>query len=180
MFKLACILALALTVAAAGGNSPSPYKGQESRDIKALSEQEVSDLQTGEGMGFAKAAELNGYPGPAHVLQLAEQLELNAEQLANTEEIFRDMKAQAIEAGKDLVEQERELDRQFQEKAATMESLRLSLAGIADLRAELRRIHLHAHLQQAELLSDAQIRAYYRLRGYGGSDRHVGPPAHPH
>jgi hypothetical protein len=25
----------------------------------------------GEGMGMAKAAELNGYPGPAHVLSLA-------------------------------------------------------------------------------------------------------------
>ena len=60
--------------------SQSPYMGQESREIKALSPQEISDYLLGRGMGLAKAAELNGYPGPAHVLELAVQLEITSEQ----------------------------------------------------------------------------------------------------
>ena len=42
----------------------SPYAGQESREIKSLSPAEVDGYLAGAGMGFAKAAELNGYPGP--------------------------------------------------------------------------------------------------------------------
>jgi hypothetical protein len=52
----------------------SPYAGQERHDIKSLSPQEVTALLAGQGAGFAKAAELNGYPGPAHVIELADQL----------------------------------------------------------------------------------------------------------
>ena len=43
---------------------PSPYAGQESRAIKALSDSEIDDLANGRGMGLAKAGELNGYPSP--------------------------------------------------------------------------------------------------------------------
>ena len=45
-----------------------PYAGQQARTIKALSDDDLAALRKGEGMGMAKAAELNGYPGPAHVL----------------------------------------------------------------------------------------------------------------
>jgi hypothetical protein len=44
----------------------SPYAGEQGRAIKALSQKEVSDLLDGAGMGYAKAAELNRYPGPMH------------------------------------------------------------------------------------------------------------------
>jgi hypothetical protein len=70
-------------------NSQSPYASQESREIKSLSPQEASDLLAGKGMGFAKAAELNGYPGPAHVLELAAQLQLTPEQKTRTETLFK-------------------------------------------------------------------------------------------
>jgi hypothetical protein len=46
----------------------SPNSGQESQEIKALSESEIADLLAGKGMGWCQAAELNGYPGPKHVL----------------------------------------------------------------------------------------------------------------
>ena len=61
---LACVL-----TGAAAQTTPhaSAYAGQQSRAIKSLSEQDVDDLLAGRGAGFAKAAELNGYPGPAHV-----------------------------------------------------------------------------------------------------------------
>lgn len=57
----------------------SPYAGEEAREIKALSPSDIDGLIAGRGMGYAMAAELNGYPGPAHVLELAEQLELTAD-----------------------------------------------------------------------------------------------------
>ena len=48
----------------------SSYAGQQDREIKSLSAAELHDLAEGRGMGMAKAAELNHYPGPAHVIEL--------------------------------------------------------------------------------------------------------------
>ena len=42
---------------------PSPYAGEQGREIKALSTKDIDDLTQGRGMGLAKAAELNRYPG---------------------------------------------------------------------------------------------------------------------
>lgn len=56
----------------------TPYAGMQSRPIKALSDQQLSDLRAGRGMGLALAAELNGYPRPSHVLELANQLGLSS------------------------------------------------------------------------------------------------------
>ena len=58
----------------------NPYAGDQARDIKALSQQEVKQYLSGAGMGFARAAELNRYPGPMHVLELSDQLALTPEQ----------------------------------------------------------------------------------------------------
>jgi hypothetical protein len=55
-----------------------PYAGLEARSIKTLSDQQIGDLRAGRGMGLALAAELNGYPGPMHVLELADALGLSA------------------------------------------------------------------------------------------------------
>lgn len=49
------------TAIAAVGN---PYTGQENREIKALSPQEIEGYLNGLGMGYAKAVELNQFPGP--------------------------------------------------------------------------------------------------------------------
>src|SRR6187402_2754729 len=62
------------------GAAASPYAGQQSHEIKALSEQELRDLLAGAGMGMAKAAELNRHPGPMHALELAGPLALTAQQ----------------------------------------------------------------------------------------------------
>jgi hypothetical protein len=39
-------------------------------------------------MGLALAAELNGYPGPIHVLQLSDKLGLTPEQKARVQSLF--------------------------------------------------------------------------------------------
>ena len=54
------------------------YAGQQTRVIKALSLQETQDLLDGKGLGLAKAAELNGYPGPMHTLEHADAMKLTS------------------------------------------------------------------------------------------------------
>src|SRR5437016_10994444 len=103
------ILILASTAAPA----QSPYAGMQTRSIKALSAQQIDDLKAGRGMGLALAAELNGYPGPAHVLELSEKLALSAEQQMRIQALFDSMKAESTPIGARLIEQEGALDLQF-------------------------------------------------------------------
>ena len=163
--------ALAITAFAA---TESPYAGQENREIRALSQQEVEDYLNGKGLGYAKAAELNHYPGPSHVLEVAKELSLTEEQTKRTQAIFNVMKTQAITLGQQLVEKERALDRQFVNESIEPGSLEALLSDIGALQAKIRYVHLSAHLEQKALLSHHQIRLYDQLRGYGAahSDGH--------
>jgi hypothetical protein len=77
----------------------APYAGQQTRAIKALSDDERADYMEGRGMGLSKVAELNHYPGPRHVLDEAGTLGLSAEQLAETRSIWAAMDAKARELG---------------------------------------------------------------------------------
>lgn len=176
--KLIIAIALALP-AFAQATSPSPYAGQESRQIKSLSPSEQADLLAGKGMGLAKAAELNGYPGPAHVLELASHLGLSAEQLATTRALFTSMEQRAKELGRQLVAAEQSLDALFASKQVTPTQVEQSLAAIGDLQAKVRAAHLLAHLEQARILSAEQNATYARLRGYShGSEQ--GDGGHEH
>lgn len=157
----------------------SPYAGQEGRDVKALSPQEIEDLLVGRGMGFAKAAELNGYPGPAHALELADRLELDAEQIAAIRGVHQRMEAAARTLGADLVARERALDRLFAQGHIDPASLAGITAEIGRLWGELRRVHLAAHLETRVRMSEAQIHRYKTLRGYvGGATGHGGGYRH--
>ena len=169
-------LALLLTLLTASVSSiaASPYAGQESREIKALSPEDVTSLLAGKGMGFAKAAELNGYAGPAHVLELATELGLSSDQLRDTKALFESMSLRAKTAGKKLIGRERELDRMFASKDIDSTSLSPLLHEIASLEAEVRDAHLAAHLAQVKILSDEQNARYVALRGYGTSTSHQG------
>ena len=163
---IAPFVALLLSACSTQHTSVSHYRGQEQREIKALSPTEVSDLLAGKGMGFAKAAELNGYPGPAHVLELAEPLQLSPLQRAETEALFERMNSQARRLGAQLVQAERELDASFRERRINAEFLAQQLEHVASLHAKIRNAHLHAHLEQARILSAEQTAKYVGLRGY--------------
>ena len=159
-------LLAALLCAGAVLATPSPYVDAQQRAIKALSAQQVEDLLAGRGMGYAMAAELNGYPGPKHVLELARPLQLDAGQRAASEQLFERMAQRARQLGAERVAVEAELDAAFAEGAIDERRLQRLVARSARLEGELRVLHLQAHLAQRELLDARQRSAYQRLRGY--------------
>jgi hypothetical protein len=144
----------------------SPYSGETGRPIKALAPREVSGLKAGEGMGYAKAAELNQYPGPMHVLELAAGLNLSAEQKLLTANLLKSHKAEARALGEELIAAETELDALFRDKLVSVESVKRLTLKIGEIQANLRASHLLTHLQQTALLNPVQISEYQKLRGY--------------
>ncbi len=178
MLQACSISPIAATSSPSHGSAASPYVGQQARAIKALAPDEVDALLAGKGMGLAKAAELNGYAGPAHVLELAVPLALTPEQKQQTEALFASMQARAQTLGAALVSEERKLDDAFAGKTVTPERLVASLDAIAALQARLRAVHLEAHLAQVEILSTEQNLRYASLRGYGNGAGHDGKHRH--
>lgn len=144
----------------------APYAGLQKRDIKALSEQQLADLRAGRGMSLALPAELNGYPGPAHALELADPLQLSPEQRSKTQALFDQMQREARALGEELIVAERALDRLFQEKRVTPDSLASATALAAAAQGRLRESHLRYHLAMVEVLTPDQVAQYQRLRGY--------------
>lgn len=144
-------------------------RGMQSREIKALSDEQITDLKAGRGMGLALAAELNGYPGPRHVLDLADKLELSAEQKERMQKLFDSMKAEAEPLGEKLLAQEAALNKQFAEHTITPESLKAATAEIGLTQARLRDTHLKYHLQSVNILSAELAQRYSMSRGYTSS-----------
>jgi len=149
----------------------SPYAGEENRSIKSLSAEEIEALEFGRGMGFAMLAELNHYPGPKHVLELAHDLELTPSQLTTTKALFAEMQRNAISLGNSLLQAEKDLDREFESGTIDAESLNLALANIGSIRTQLRYVHLEAHLRQRPVLTTKQLVKYDNLRGYRDAEQ---------
>lgn len=159
----AAILAAAVLTAA------SPYSDLADRRIKAMSPDRLEILRTGAGAGYALTAELNGYPGPRHVLDLADALHLTKDQRQNTASLFHQMQAEAISVGKEIIEKEIALDALFRHGVADRSTLFRLTAAIGKSEAHLRATHLKYHLSMAGLLTPDQKATYGRLRGYGGN-----------
>ena len=162
-----CLLASGSLIAAE--LDAGTYAGQQTRTIKSLSEEERSALVAGQGSGFAKAAELNGYPGPAHSLELAAELGLDPTQRASTEALMAEHRRRAREMGAELVAAEAELDALFADRRAHAGSVEAVTQKVASVQARLRAEHLNTHLLQTALLTPAQVERYAVLRGYRSS-----------
>jgi hypothetical protein len=174
-----CLPLLAITANGATW-AESPYAGQEPRGIKSLSDDEVRGLLAGSGMGLAKAAELNGYAGPAHVLELASDLSLTPEQRVATKAVFASMQSKAARLGAALVDEERRLDQLFREQSVTSDSLASQLSKIGALQAEVRGAHLEAHLAELKILTpatDSRVRGLAGLASSARWPRHAPSPA---
>jgi hypothetical protein len=156
-----------------------PYAGLERRSIKALSEQQIADLRAGRGIGLALAAELNGYPGPLHVIELAADLGLTASQIEPVKQLYSSMKAEAVPLGERLIAEEEQLDREFAGKTITATGLTEALTRIGALQGSLRAAHLKYHLETVKALTSEQVIRYGELRGYaGGAPSHHGKRIH--
>lgn len=176
-------MALVMTMGAQEhhGGHAQPYAEMHSREIKALSADEIEQLRAGAGMGLAMAAELNQYPGPKHVLELADALGLTDEQSTATKRVFEEMRTSAVELGEKIVDAETRLDAAFADGSIDERSLSAMTSAIAELTGRLRATHLEAHLAMKRLLTPGQIAAYDRLRGYTASDHnsHHHPTTNP-
>jgi Spy/CpxP family protein refolding chaperone len=173
MSKTTTIFALLniITSFAVAQSQHSHYAGQGHREIKALSSEEIQSYLQGHGMGLARAAELNHYPGPKHVMELAKELNLSKKQSAQTQTTYDKMHAEAVRLGKLIVEKEKLLDSLYAAQKVDEAQLRLLAGEIARLQGELRVAHLQAHLEMRQILSQQQVAKYDELRGYG-KERH--------
>lgn len=122
-------------------------------------------IERGEGFGMAMVADQNGYPGPKHVLELKTELQLTADQQAGMEKLYAQMKERARSKGRELLEAEGRLGQMFAAERPEAE-LREQAFRAATLRAELRWVHLTAHLDARKLLSPEQLAKYRRLRAH--------------
>ncbi len=181
--RLLAALALVVAVArplAAQQTLTSPYREQLGSEIRGLTTKEITDLREGLGMGLARSAELNGYPGPRHILDAVEaaQFHLNPEQLAAVRQLFEEMSAEARRLGRTILTEEQALESAFRAGTIDATNLRERVTRIAALQGKLRAVHLRTHLQTRALLTDHQIERYNEVRGYAGQG--AGPDQHDH
>jgi len=161
----------------AGAKAPpramSPYANQPASPIRGLSAQEYDDLQNGRGMGLARAAELNGYPGPRHVLDLSAQLQLGAGVATEIESLYMTMDTDARRLGAEILANEQVLNQAFERGSATDEQVAALLENLGALYGQLRGVHMRAHVAVRQLLTPAQILIYNQVRGYAMSNAHA-------
>jgi len=144
----------------------SPYVPLLDSPIRGLNPDEILELETGAGAGFARAAELNGYPGPRHILDLQSKLGLSQNQLAQVQQLYDDMNAQARKLGVEILQLEAELELAFRNGTIDESSLETTVSVLAEKYGELRLLHLHTHLEAIQFLTPHQLALYDQLRGY--------------
>ena len=142
---------------------PAAPRGSAEAGHHACLDEERAALERGEGLGMALVADRNGYPGPKHVLDLKAELKLTPEQQAAIEELFARMKRRVLARGKEVLAAEARLNEMFAQGRPEAE-LREQSFRVASLRAELRWVHLSAHLAARKVLTPEQLAAYQQLR----------------
>jgi Spy/CpxP family protein refolding chaperone len=172
MTKFAALALAALALSLQAHAQSQPYAGQHDRDIKALSAEEVKQYLSGAGMGYAKAAELNRFPGPQHTLELADQLGLSTEQRTAVKALMDAHKAEARAIGAKVVDSERTLEALFRSGAVSESALADAVRKAAALQGEYRLSHLETHRRLRALLTDEQVASYDSLRGYTSGGTH--------
>jgi len=136
----------------------------EHRHVAPVAQDENIELLSGAGMGQSRVADDHGYPGPRHTLDLASDLLLTPQQHASIETIQAGMKRDAVQLGQAIIAAELRLAALFAENRATEAAVQAQVEAIAALRADLRVIHLHAHLRTSAQLTAAQRARYAQLR----------------
>ena len=149
------------------GTAATPYSGFDKRQVASFSDAEVAAMLDGRGMGFALSAEINGYPGPAHILELADQLGLTTVQREVIRQRFEFMQVRAREAATRYVAAEKALDQAFRENVMDLVAIKRLTVEADNMRSETRFAHLQAHVEARRILAKDQLERYATLRGYG-------------
>jgi Spy/CpxP family protein refolding chaperone len=133
-------------------------------------------LERGEGAGAALYADINGYPSPKHVIDMADELNLSEQQLKDVQSIFDDMAESARAKGEEIIAREQEYHTMFKAGKATEAGARKLAVEIGRLRGELRAVHMIAHIQTKDVLTNDQIARYTkaRLKARAAADKHSG------
>lgn len=178
----AAFAALILTAAPVWATD-APYAGMHERGIASLSDADIAALEAGEGWGLALPAELNGWPGPRHVLDMDAALGLTDVQRGQVERLFGLMQAEAQRIGGNYIDAEQALDAAFDDPSLDPVVLAGLVVAATNALGELRMIHLAAHIETRQILTPEQIEMYNTQRGYGagahgGHANHGGHGAH--
>ncbi len=137
--------------------------------IISLSSVEVDAYLTGKDLGFDRLAEANHFPHPKRVLQMKNTLGLNAAQKKQATMLYRLMRKHAIQAGREIVQKEKELDELFQQPDIDLKAVKSLVMEIAALKGKVRFTHLKAHVIQKEYLSSEQIIKYNNMAEFDPS-----------
>lgn len=166
LVAIAAVLAVFSLTAHAQHQHMSGYAGMTARPIKALSDDQITQLREGRGMGLSLSAELNSYPGPLHVLEMEQLLDLTAEQRVRLSALQGDMSSQARALGAQIIAAEGRLDAAFAAGTAQQPDIVATLNEIGRLNAALRAVHILAHMETRAVLRPEQITRYDVERGY--------------
>lgn len=187
LFTLSVLILAALlpvTARAQGHHGPTPapaapsgHNGASGSEIFGLGPDEIAELRSGQGMGQARVADVQGYPGPRHVLdaEKAGELQLSGEQAARVQEIYRSMASEARRLGDLVLAAEQDLALAFRNGGLDATSLAERVERVALLRGALRTVHLRAHLETRAVLDPGQIARYMALRGYAPAGESPSP-----
>jgi Spy/CpxP family protein refolding chaperone len=144
---------------------------QAHRRVEACQREFDQVVADGRGFGLAFAADQNGYPGPLHVLELKDRLQLTAEQETRMRALFESMLAEARPRAARLAAAEARLRQIFSERTADDAVVRTAVAEAESARAEVRLAHLLTHLRTRDLLTESQRQTYHHLR-WGAAKNH--------
>lgn len=157
---------------AAGAQSPHPHHDHGDRTgttaphlrVDAFLREAEEVIASGRGFGMAFAADQNGYPGPTHALELRESLGLTPAQVTTLETLTASMFEASRPGSRVLLDAEARLRKLFADGRATAGSVEALVREIERARADLRLVHLRAHLQTFDVLTPEQRRRYTEIR----------------
>lgn len=168
---LGAVLFLSLVLVAQEPATRPPSHPRDALHYICL-QMEQEALESGQGIGMAMVADRNGYPGPRHILDTKEKLQLSPDQERKVQALFESMHARAVVLGNEVLAKEAELERLLSGGDPDEAGVRRLLAESAALRAELRWVHFSAHLEARGILTPEQLHLYHAAR--------YGPAAHAH
>ena len=96
---------------------------------------------------------------------MGHQLRLTTDQRTRVTAAFDAMLSRAQELGERIIEAERHLSRRFEHGRVDSAIVHTATAEIGRLTAELRSVHMTAHLVVKDVLTSEQVASYDRLRG---------------